>query len=299
MSFYPFNLSGPQFLVFYGALIVTIFLLLAIAFRVRQMAGVDAHPHLTDPYEIALLRAGPEEAVRIVMMSLIDRNLLCVDGARLVARADAPSLVRRPIEKAVVMHFRRASDDPPETVARSPLVTPHARALRSGLIARGLLADPSLLGMNPCFAPAMIAILALGLVAFLRIRASGPPFEFLLIIFMFASVAILISYSRRSTPLGRRTLRQLQALFKRLRARAGTLRAGGHTNEATLLAAVFGLNELPESSFKWLERLRARKDARSSNCGSSCGSGSGSSSCGSSSCGGGSGSGCGGGCGGD
>ncbi len=295
MKFYPFNLTGPQFLLFYCELILFVFVLLAIAFRLRQMAGVNEDPRMTDPYEIALLRAGPAEAVRIAMMSLVDRDLLRIDGDNFVARADAQALVRRPLEKAIVVHFRRANNDEPEAVASHALVAPHVNALRLDLVERRLLSDPLHLSTNPCFAPAVSAILLLGIVAFVRITVSGPPFLFLAILGGLAAIVILIGYARRSTPLGRRTLRQLQALFKRLCARANTLRAGGQTNEATLLAAVFGLNALPESSFNWLERLRARKGSNSSSCGSSCGSTSSSSSCGGGSGGGGCGGGCGGG----
>ncbi|MFN0299288.1 MAG: TIGR04222 domain-containing membrane protein [Burkholderiales bacterium] len=295
MKFYPFNLTGLQFLGFYLELILVVFVLLAIAFRIRQMAGISENPRLTDPYEIALLRAGPAEAVRIAMMSLIDRSLLRIDGTTVVARTDALALVRRPLEKALVVHFRRASNDAPEAVASDSLVAPHVSALTRDLVARRLLSDPLHWSTNPCFVPALSAILVLGTVALVRIKMSGPPFLFLVILFGLSSLMVLISYARRSTPLGRRTLRQLQALFKRLRARANTLRAGGQSNEAALLAAVFGLNALPESSFNWLDRLRARKDSSSSNCGSSCSSSSSSSSCGGGSGGGGCGGGCGGG----
>ncbi len=295
MKFYPFNLTGLQFLVFYGELILVVFVLLAIAFRIMQMRGIREDPHLTDPYAIAMLRAGPAEAVRIAMMSLIDRSLLRIDGDNVVAHPDAHALVRRPLEKAIVVHFRRASNDEPEAVASHALVAPHVNALRLDLVAGRLLSDPLHPSTNPCFAPALLALLVLGIVALVRIKVSGPPFTFLVVLGGLAAIVILIGYARRSTPLGRRTLRQLQTLFKRLRARANTLRAGGQTNEATLLAAVFGLNALPESSFNWLERLRARKGSNSSSCGSSCGSSSSSSSCGGGSGGGGCGGGCGGG----
>ncbi|MFM9881391.1 MAG: TIGR04222 domain-containing membrane protein [Burkholderiales bacterium] len=293
MKFFPFNLSGPQFLLFYCELIVFVFVLLAIAFRVRQMAGVSEDPRLTDPYEIALLRAGPAEAVRIVMMSLVDRDLLRLDGILFVARADALELVRRPLERAVISHFRHPKSDPPETVADGLLASPSLDTTRRDLVQRQLLSDPWDFWANPCFAPAIAALSALGLVALIRALASGPPLFFLVALFLLASFVVLKSYTRRSTPLGRRTLRQLQTLFKRLQGRASTLRSGGQTNEATLLAAVFGINALPASQFKWLDRLRTPKDSRSSSCGSSCSSSS-SSSCG----GGGGGGGCGGGCGG-
>jgi hypothetical protein len=74
-------------------------------------------------------------------------------------------------------------------------------------------------------------------------------------------------------------------MFARLRSRADSLRQGGATNEAALLAAVFGVGELSPTRFPAVEALtpKPKKSDGGSSCSSSC-----------SSCGGG----CGGGCGG-
>jgi hypothetical protein len=74
--------------------------------------------------------------------------------------------------------------------------------------------------------------------------------------------------------------------MQRLRGRAKTLASGGATNEALLLASVFGVSVLAGPAFGFVEQLFPRANQRGGSCGSSCGS---------SSCGGG---GCGGGCGG-
>ena len=89
---------------------------------------------------------------------------------------------------------------------------------------------------------------------------------------------------RRRTHLGNRMLKDLQRLFRALRQRAATIRAGAMTSDAMLLAAVFGISALPATGFA--DFLRVYKKAASSGggCGSSCGSG----------CGGGGGGGCGG-----
>jgi hypothetical protein len=89
----------------------------------------------------------------------------------------------------------------------------------------------------------------------------------------------------------------LNQLFKRLKGRAYTLSAGGKTNEAALLAAVFGLSALPATGFPFISTLYPAKNKSDSNS-SGCGSSSSSCSSSSSSCSSGSSCGGGGGCGG-
>src|SRR5262249_3969807 len=62
---------------------------------------------LSDPYLIAYLRGGKNEALRVASVSLIDRRLLKVkDETGLKTRADAEAQVKRPIEKALLQYFR-------------------------------------------------------------------------------------------------------------------------------------------------------------------------------------------------
>ena len=80
--------------------------------------------------------------------------------------------------------------------------------------------------------------------------------------------------------------------MKRLKSRTSTLSAGGATNEALLLAAVYGIYELPDNAFPFVEQLfpKPRKpesdssswwdSSSSSSSSSSCGSSSGGSGCG-------------------
>ena len=97
----PFDLSGPQFLVFYigVALIVVIVLKLVI----DQAEGGAPRPlPLSDPYQIAWLRGGTPEAARIAVLSLTDRGLLAVSGDNLVNLSATPAVVREPIEQAIL-----------------------------------------------------------------------------------------------------------------------------------------------------------------------------------------------------
>src|SRR5215212_9798794 len=98
---YPFDLPGPQFLVFYGVFAAVILLVVLVLTRYTE-DGAPPRVNLSDPYGIAYLRGGKNEALRIATVSLIDRGLLSVQGEMLVTAQDtAPALVQRTIEKAL------------------------------------------------------------------------------------------------------------------------------------------------------------------------------------------------------
>src|SRR5215510_2336538 len=99
----PFDLRGPEFLLFYAVLSVVVIGLLTLVrrrFELREGQRVK----LTDPYLIAHLRGGPQEAIRVATVSLIDRGLIeSQTGGRLSLKdASAEGLVQHPVEKAVV-----------------------------------------------------------------------------------------------------------------------------------------------------------------------------------------------------
>src|SRR6185436_17424948 len=95
-----------------------------------------------------------------------------------------------------------------------------------------------------------------------------------LIIFMVVAVGITFAvWSPRLTAQGKATLEDIQALYAGLKDRAYSLRAGGATAEAVMLAAVFGLTALEASAFAYTRTLfpKAVSTSSGSSCGSSCG----------------------------
>ena len=108
----PFDLRGPEFLLFY---VVFAILVIVGAWLFRRMKEVGPAPKMElDPYAIAYLRGGKNEAVRVAMVSLIDRGLLIANADQVVRASHAdPSSVRRPIEKALLEKFaaRRKAPD--------------------------------------------------------------------------------------------------------------------------------------------------------------------------------------------
>src|SRR3954470_15812452 len=97
----PFDLSGPEFLVFYSCVGLMVISALKLVIDEAEGGAPRALP-LSDPYQIAWLRGGTPEATRIAVLSLTDRGLLTVRGDNLVNLGPVQSVVRDPIERAIL-----------------------------------------------------------------------------------------------------------------------------------------------------------------------------------------------------
>jgi uncharacterized protein (TIGR04222 family) len=298
----PFNLPGPQFLLFYIVLAVAIHVLWRPVARFFSSPGRSPGLPLDrfdlanlDPYLVAYLRGQEPETARVAIVSLLDRGLLVAEADRLAAEADGEGKVHRPLERAILAAF--------DTTASAASIFKHSgflaacRGLREELIKLGLL--PSVGGR------VLVALLRLGLLAVLAgvaVTKIYVAFErghanvgFLFILSMAATIALLTRKSPQRTGQGDALLDALKTRYARLEQRGEEIKTGGGSHELVLLAAIFGLAALPTLALAQAQALFPRGMA-SATAGSSCGSSCGSSSCGSgSSCGGG---GCGGGCGG-
>lgn len=294
----PFEVTGGEFLIFYAAFGAVV-LALAHALRPDRPARDSVSPiDPTDPYAIAFLRAGANEALRVATLSLVDRGLLDVTDAadkkhepELLSQRDAREKVRRPIEVAVLDHF--ADRQPADSVFGTTKTDAATDQYRERLETAGFL--PTETDRQGRVTIKRLASGALWLVAGARIvQALGNERSnvFFLILFAVAfSWAVSRVVDQPRTGAGDRALAELKALFAGLRARVDQLSPGGATNEMALVAAVFGVGTLPDVRFPFVRKLYRRATSPRSS-GSACGSG----------CGGGGGGdggdGCGGGCGG-
>jgi uncharacterized protein (TIGR04222 family) len=291
----PFDLRGPQFLVFYGALSALV--LLAVVLRRRPADDAEGLPsRIDDAYQLAVLRDGPVEAVRVAVLSLLDRRLLKAKEGRLQALA-GEDLTRRPLERAVLARFQTEGDA--AAVFGDPRVTGAIHDLEADLTRAGLVSaqrgQPSPAGLAGAAVLAAVAVAKIG-VALSRGRTN--------VLFLVAAAllvcfgALIVGARPRLTRRGEKAVELARRSFARLRTSAASLVPGGGTNELALAFAVFGYAALPPLARELLTEARVARTASGggSSCGSSCGaSWSSSSSCGGSSCGGGCG---GGGCGG-
>jgi uncharacterized protein (TIGR04222 family) len=284
----PFDLSGPEFLVFYALLAVVV--LGAAQLLGRGSAASAEVPHIStdDPHLVAYLRGGPNEALRIGVASLVDRNLLRLDkkakrGFEIVARRGSDAVARRPVEKAILRHFAKAAA--PESVFKDRDVVDKTEDYGTELEQRGLLLDgPGRAARRQRFLIAGGVLLAVaGLRLILALERGRTNVGFLIVegILVVLLGLWLLGWSTR-TALGDRALADLRELFRGLRDRAGTLRPGGATNEVALVAAVFGLAALPSDPYADLRGAYARSTRKTSGgWAASCGSiGGGGSSCG-------------------
>jgi uncharacterized protein (TIGR04222 family) len=301
----PFDLTGPEFLLFYVFFSVFVIALLIILRRILE-SGAAPRVDLADPYLIAYLREGREEAIRVAMIALVDRGLLESNGTRLKrVKGKSPMLVRRLLEQVILEKFVKEAEAK-EAFTYAPVVSA-AEKYEDELQNTQLLPDQATKWRRQFLL--LVAVLALAVVAWSKVYLAlmrGRTNVTFLIILSVIAIIIAISVSRpRLTARGSAMLKDLQNLYGDLRARAPSISPGGSTIEAAMLAAVFGAAILPASNFAFTRQLFpqlqtssgtwASSSSGSSCSGSSCSSSSScssGSSCGSS-CGGG-----GGGCGG-
>jgi uncharacterized protein (TIGR04222 family) len=290
----PFLWSGPQFLVFYLALAVVVVAACWIWNRLGPAKPPLPVTELTsDPYRIACLRGGPYEAVRVAIFNLVDRGLLKLKSGGpevLAARGDATEFLRRPLDQAIIRTAARATTA--DLIMHAQPVRDVARRYGEELKQRGLFAnDAEMRRRRTLVIPAFVilAAFAAGKIGY-AVSQGRSNVWFLAFLWLAATLFVVGVYFSSYTRAGREALATVQALTGRLKSRAPTLKSGGGTNEALLLASAFGLAALPTTMFAFMEELFPRPKPTSndgggdgdggSSCSSGCGGGGGCGGCG-------------------
>lgn len=305
MDLNPFDLPGPEFLLFYLCLILVVgVLLFLLQWRAESGSGRHvaalARDVAVDPYQTAFLRAGRREVVRLAIISLLERGLLKAKGTQLsVGRPDAAELARRPLDKAILLLC--ANPYPARTLFADNIIQGEADHIGESLQQKGLLPDAGVLR-----ARLLRTLLAIGLLTGVAAIKFGVAISRgrhnVLFLWLLAAAAVWLVrrvVRRPRTALGDRVLRYLPRLFGGLPSRHTLVWAAEASGRLTFMVAAFGLVALPEAMAKLIQPLDLVKSPQGASawgsCGSSCASASSVSSSGGGSCGGG---GCGGGCGG-
>lgn len=295
--FFPFSLAGPPFLAFYAVLMLALWAALWLAKRSLGAPGAPTlGPDLArDPYAVACLRVGPEEAVRVAVVALMDRGALAADGDGRVAITEdgrrLPSNVD--LERAVLQSCR--GDAPlASALPRDAGVLRSARAIEEGLKRQGLLWSGPLQRKRSrlCWAAAAVLLAVAGVRVLQTLAAGHSNLGFLIGLTVLALIGVWVLAQGRLTATGQKKLRDLQTLLRGLRQRADTLQPGRSSRDVALLAGAFGLAVLPAAAFAFAREVYPPPSGGSSSdsggsSGSSDSSSDGGSGCGGSGCGGG------------
>ena len=278
----PFDLAGPEFLAFYVVVGLAGLVWLVYARRRDERAHGYQRIDLSDPYLIAYLRGGTNEAGRVACVSLIDRGLLTVADDDSLRAKPGVSGLQPPIEQEIVDLFQ--SSKPATDLFNNPAIRQVCEPYDGHLKRLGLLADPATIAARRRrLIPVLAIMLALAVTKAYVGLSRHRPIAFLVILAVGFTVLTLKVYNPRQTGSGDALLGDLRRLFARLKARAGTLRPGASPSETAMLVAVFGVGALPKEKFRWARQLfpkASRGWSTSNSCGSGCGSGCGGGGCG-------------------
>jgi len=269
---FPFNLPGPQFLVFYALFAVAV---IAGLFFVRRRGEEGTLPPggANDPLLLACLRGGPSEVIRIATLGLIDRGLLTVSG-RTITRSANPEAVDRRVEKEILKRSEQGADID-LILLRSAAQRIAKEDYEDQLIRLRLVPDSELANRRIRLMILALAVLlgVGGFKLFVALQAGRSNVGFLIGMMVIATI-VVVHYSRPyRTALGDSYLESIRSMFNGLRERASTIRPGSGSRELLWLTALFGAAMLPSAAFPFVEELwpRASSTGGSTGCGSSSG----------------------------
>jgi uncharacterized protein (TIGR04222 family) len=268
----PFDLRGPDFLLFYTILSAVLLTALAL-FRRSRESGPLPSLQLEDPYLFACLKGGPKGVLRACTVSLVDRGFLDVSKGTVShsAAPPVPTIRGTRVEKQVADHFSVPQRF--DTVFSDTFAMDAAKEYEKTLRSHHLIPDGSCLRARLKGLAAVIAALLLtaGIKIEIAISRGHSNVEFLIVLVVFAVVIAFIVGNPYRTSRGTAYLRSVCNLFTDLKGRAASVRPGGETKELLWLTALFGMSALPASAFPFIKEFPTRSSS-SSSC-SSCGGG--------------------------
>jgi len=281
----PFDLSGPDFLVFY-IFFSAVVLIAAWYFRRQAESGPVPKMDLSDPYLIACLRGGETEALRLGVLALIDRGLLIADNTWIERAAHAtPKDTHNAIEAAVLRAV--GARTPVASILNDISLKKECRPYLEKLEAGGLLPDESMKSQRRRrFLLASTALAGVGVIKIAIGISRDRPVVFLFILMIAAVIVLAVASFSRLTARGRRAIDDIQVIYSGLKDRASDIHRGSATAEMLILVAVFGVTALPPTEYAFAQTIFPQAASSSGGGGSCGGSGCGGGGCGGGGCGG-------------
>lgn len=279
----PFDLPGPQFLAFYLLLLIGSASVVYLYWRSLEDRNNFRRP-MTDPYQIAYLRGGAKEAVKIAAASLAHRKWLKVNDETLTSEPGQSVLATNQLEKEILEEclsggtFQRIGDGSSAAIATKLF---HKKLVNENLILSESQHQKALFIKT-------VIIFVLIAVAVFKIYVAlqrGRHNLLFLILLSIGGVIAHLKYSLWYTPNGKTALKDLKVLFGRLRDQTSRLARESENHQFSFLIAVFGVAALSSTEYLFLSAFRPKQGSNSgcsSSCGSSgCGGGGGCGGCGS------------------
>ncbi|PYP85364.1 MAG: hypothetical protein DMG65_20795 [Candidatus Angelobacter sp. Gp1-AA117] len=245
----PFDLRGPEFLVFYLLLLAATLLAVVFLRRSRE-SGLLPPQELNDPYLYAFLAGGPGAAVNAATMALVDRGALKVEKKTLTISQD-PALQTSPvqIEREVLDYFKRNFSTPRELLNLAPKLNSCVE-YDNRLRRQKLLPDTAIKQERRSrVVKAVLLLLGVSIIKlFVAIARGHKNIGFLIILTVVGSLVAIVVGNPRRTTVGNDYLKNAQSLFSRLK---GSPRRKDKPAGADLLwaAALFGVATVPQVQY--------------------------------------------------
>jgi uncharacterized protein (TIGR04222 family) len=271
------HLPGPTFLVVFTLATIAALLLGYQACRWWETRQYNDRMLPTDPYEIAMLRGGAVEALKVAVLSLIDRGLVKHEKDMLTAdQSKTRGEMRNPVERLVLGALRTPTS--PAALSNAANIRVVHNALAPALRARNLLRNETIVTGRALILAAAAAFPAFLAIGKFIVAAQERRFNtgFLTILSILAVLGFWVLLGRERTGAGSAALESLRQLMGRLRDRTSQFRTGRNTNELAMLAAVFSLAAIPSGLAPYATGLDTRMRApggSDSSSGSGCGGG--------------------------
>lgn len=274
-------MTGPQFLAFYAVLVILTCILQQWLIKRGERSGLQSMYFASDPYRVATLRAGDNEAIRVAVFSLVNREVLGECDGMVQTREGHPGKLASPLELAIA----RICQSQPFKISQlqqHPELSALCNQYEEDLVQEGLLCKGPLKRRRILIALSFMVIVEAIAVhrAWYAIQHGHFNLKFLFVLAVMAGMLLLfVPLTCRTTADGDECLKKLQKMMGNPQELAQKLHAGDATDNAMMFASVFGLSMLPAGIFAFSDRLfpqpvsSSGSDSSSSSSSSGCGGG--------------------------